>query len=70
MEGYDRMRLAVLAMLSEKTVRRVYRGYGTAYSRARVKAAAESLGLPPPPERSSLASLSLPPEPAKTSPTR
>lgn len=66
MEGYDRMRLAVQAMVSDKTVRRVYRGGGTNWSRARVKAAAESLGLPLPPERSTPRSTDSSPASPKT----
>lgn len=70
MEGFDRMRLAVQAMVSDRTVRRVYSGGGTQWSRQRVAAAARTLGLPLPPERSKTLSEPSSPAPAKTSPTR
>ena len=44
----DRIRIAAQAIVSPRTVYRVYRGEGTDYSRARVSAAAAALGLPPP----------------------
>lgn len=66
---YDRLRLAAQAMVNEKTVARVYRGGGSDYTRARVSAAAETLGLPLPPERSTAPSPSSSPGLAKTLPT-
>ena len=47
--AHDRIRIAAQAIVCPRTVARVYNGAGTAYSRARVRAAAQELGLPPPP---------------------
>lgn len=49
LQGPDRERLAVEAGRSAKTVARVYRGQGNAYSRSSIVRAAEKLGLPAPP---------------------
>lgn len=68
--GFDRVRLAMQSMVSVKTIVRVYKGLGSDYTRARVTAAATSLGLPLPPERSTLPSALSSTEPAETSPTR
>lgn len=47
--GADRTRIAGEAICCERTVRRVYDGGGNHWSRARVAAAAQRLGLPLPP---------------------
>jgi hypothetical protein len=48
--AHDRVRIAARAIVCVRTVARVYCGEGTEYSRERVRAAAQDLGLPPPPE--------------------
>lgn len=48
----DRLRIAVQGIVSEMTVRRAYLGRVSPYSRRRVVAAAQALGLPLPPEPS------------------
>lgn len=63
---HDRLRIAAQALVCERTVLRVYKGRGTAYSRLRVTEGAKALGLPPPPEPSSPSS----PEPSPTSSNR
>ena len=47
---HDLTRVAATAIVSLKTVRRVYQGRGNEYSRRRVTEAAKALGLPVPPE--------------------
>ena len=61
--AYDRVRIAASIVANPRTVHRVYQGGGSDYSRQRVAAAAQALGLPLPPERSSPRS----PEPSPTS---
>lgn len=48
LSSVDRLRIAARALVCERTVIRVYRGSGTAHSRARVRRAALELGLPLP----------------------
>lgn len=48
--AHDRVRISAQAVVCERTVKRVYRGAGTPYSRERVRRAAAALNLPPPPE--------------------
>lgn len=50
---HDRTRIAARAVLTERTVRRVYQGLGNHYSRVRVTQAAQELGLPDPPSLAS-----------------
>jgi hypothetical protein len=52
MTSHDRVRIAAAALVCERTVIRVYKGGGTAYSRLRVAEGAKALGLPLPPEPS------------------
>lgn len=66
MNSHDRLRIAAQALVCERTVLRVYQGKGNPYSRLRVAEGARVLGLPPPPEPSSLNS----PEPSPTSSSR
>ncbi|HEX2875153.1 MAG TPA: hypothetical protein VHP33_28070 [Polyangiaceae bacterium] len=68
-KGFDRVRLAMQSGASIPTIVRVYKGLGSNYSRARVSAAAEQLGLPMPPERSTSLSPASSPGLAKTSQT-
>ena len=51
MTEHDRTRIAAEGVLHVRTVRRVYDGAGSAWSRARVERAAATLGLPTPPGR-------------------
>lgn len=51
LDGPGALRLAVDAIVSPRTVARVYAGGGNAFSRERVAAAAKRLGLPEPPPR-------------------
>lgn len=51
--SHDRVRIAAQGLVCERTVRRVYSGKGTSYSRLRVATAARELGLPEPPSTSS-----------------
>lgn len=53
LSGRDMERIAERGIVNARTVRRVYEGRGNAYSRARVLAAAQALGLPLPSERNS-----------------
>lgn len=48
--AHERVRIAAQAIISPRTVARVYDGAGGEYSRARVRSAAKALGLPLPPE--------------------
>jgi hypothetical protein len=48
--SHDLTRIAVRAIVSVRTVQRVYQGLGSAYSRRRVREAAIALELPAPPE--------------------
>lgn len=52
LSGIQKVRIAAQSGRSPKTVDRVYRGQGNAYSRDAVKRAAAELGYPMPPERS------------------
>lgn len=51
-KAHDEVRIAASAIVCQRTVKRVYAGGGTQYSRTRVAEAAEELGLPPPPDLS------------------
>lgn len=63
---HDRTRIAAKAVLTERTVRRVYQGLGNHYSRLRVAQTAQELGLPEPPlAESSNSSPSSSPESSK-----
>jgi len=65
MTSHDRLRIATHALVYERTVIRVYKGGGTAYSRLRVSEGAKALGLPLPQDPST-ASLESSPEPSPT----
>ena len=54
LNGIQKVRVAALIGRSVRTVDRVYRGQGNAYSRDAVKRAATELGLPAPPESSNM----------------
>lgn len=51
--AHDQIRIAAHAVICQRTVRRVYAGQGSEYSKRRVTEAAVALGLPPPPSTSS-----------------
>jgi hypothetical protein len=66
--GIQKVRIAARIGRSVRTVDRVFRGQGNAYSRAAVKEAAVALGYPLPPEPSTPSSGSSPsdsPTPSK-----
>jgi hypothetical protein len=46
---YDRLRIAARVPCVQRTVERVYEGWGSPYMRERIRAAAEALELPAPP---------------------
>jgi hypothetical protein len=50
LSGYQRVQLAAQIQRSPKTVERVYKGGGNAFSREAVTRGARALGLPLPPE--------------------
>lgn len=47
--GHDQARIAVQAIVCQRTVLRVYQGRGSTYSRRRVAEAAKVLGIAAPP---------------------
>jgi hypothetical protein len=53
MTAHDQTRIAAEAIVSVRTVDRVYRGLGSDYSRTRVVEAAKLLELPLPPDPAS-----------------
>lgn len=65
LSGIDKVRIAAHVGRSPKTVDRVYRGEGNAYSRDAVTRAALELGYPPPPPRLSEPSPSGSPPPSR-----
>jgi hypothetical protein len=67
LSAYDRIRIAAHIVANPRTVLRVYQGAGSDYSYRRVAEGAKTLGLPPPPLRSSPPNS---PEPSETGPSR
>ncbi len=47
--GHDRRRIAVIAVVSDSTVERVYAGRGSEHSRIRIAQTASQIGAPLPP---------------------